>query len=77
MVCQPTWVVKQNDEMRRGHQYAKRRHLPQAQKGAIYLSKQMASEDWEAKRQEAKDAANRKRSEATKTQPRTEDGKIG
>ncbi len=24
MVYQPTWVVKQNDEMRRGHQYAKR-----------------------------------------------------
>ena len=24
MVCQSTWVVKQNDEMRRGHQYAKR-----------------------------------------------------
>ncbi|MDX9763263.1 MAG: hypothetical protein RBT82_14545, partial [Desulfomonilia bacterium] len=53
---------------------AERRHLTDGQKYLIWKVKNEKSTEWQAAREAIRDDANRKRSEATKAQPRTEDG---
>jgi N6-adenosine-specific RNA methylase IME4 len=53
---------------------AERRHLTDGQKYLIWLKKNELSTEWEAKRRFIRDEANLKRSEATRGQPRSEDG---
>ena len=52
-----------------------RRHLPAGQKAALTLRFMKASDEYDRQQQEIRDKANERRSEATKSQPRTEDGK--
>lgn len=53
---------------------AERRHLTDMQKYFIWLEKNEKSARWQAVSEEIHKEANRKRSEAAKAQPRTEDG---
>lgn len=54
---------------------AERRHLDPSQKITILLFQKQKSEDWQQEQLSRKTEANRKRSEAAKAQPRTDDGR--